>query len=292
MASRPRNSEVLMKFAYFLSCINESITKEVNCSLDLLNSTLGITMIRLENGTCCGGSNLDYVSPDHFLAINGRNIALAEQLGLDLVTSCNTCLLTLRRAKQALDASQNKRDMVNKLLESEGLTYRGTSEIKHILWVISEDFGLSRLSERVVRPLAGIRFAPFYGCHIIRPSHLLGRDDPAAPASLDRVIEALGGVPVEYPAKSGCCGFHTLLVAEKESLALSGDAVEAASRADADYIVTPCPLCHTALDAYQSQALHGRTINRKMPVLHLSQMIGLAFGYSIDELGIGRHIVT
>ena len=281
-----------MKFAYFLSCINESITKEVNRSLDLLNTTLGITMIRLENGTCCGGSNLDYVSPDHFLAVNGRNIALAEQLGLDLVTSCSTCLLTLRRAKQLLDNSKDKRDMVNSLLESEGLKYRGTSDIKHILWVISEDFGLSRLSERVVRPLAGIRFAPFYGCHIIRPSHLLGRDDPAAPASLDRIIEALGGVPVEYPAKNSCCGFHTLLVAEKESLAMSGDAIETAIRADADYIVTPCPLCHTALDAYQPQALHGRDVNRSIPVLHLSQMIGLALGYSSEELGIERHMIT
>lgn len=281
-----------MKFAYFLSCINESITKEVNRSLDLLNTTLGITMIRLENGTCCGGSNLDYVSPDHFLAVNGRNIALAEQIGLDLVTSCSTCLLTLRRAKQMLDTSQDKRDMVNSLLESEGLKYRGTSDIKHILWVITEDFGLPRLSERVVRPLSGIRFAPFYGCHIIRPSHLLGRDDPASPASLDRIIEALGALPVEYPAKNRCCGFHTLLVAEKESLAMSGDAIETAIRADADYIVTPCPLCHTALDAYQPQALHGRDVNRSIPVLHLSQMIGLALGYSSEELGIERHMIT
>lgn len=280
-----------MKFAYFISCINESMTKEVNNSLNLLTTTLGITMIRLESGTCCGGSNLDYVSPDHFLAVNGRNIALAEQLGLDLVTSCSTCLLTLRRAKQLLDSSQDKRDMVNSLLESEGLTYRGTSDIKHILWVISEDFGLFRLSERVVRPLAGMRFAPFYGCHIIRPSHLLGRDDPTAPSSLDRIIEVLGAVPVEYPAKSSCCGFHTLLVAEKESLALSGDVIETAIRADADYIVTPCPLCHTALDAYQPQALHGRSVKRSIPVLHLSQMIGLALGYSKEELGVERHMI-
>lgn len=280
-----------MKFAYFLSCINESMTKEVDLSLEQLSRDLGISMVKLEKGTCCGGSNLDYVSPEHFLAVNGRNIAMAEQMGLDLVTSCSTCLMTLRRAKQLLDSSPEKKESVNRLLEPEGLHYSGTSDVKHILWVITEDYGLGRLAEKVVRPLNGIRFAPFYGCHIIRPSHLLGRDNPAAPSSLDQVIEALGGCLIEYPAKNKCCGFHTLLVAEKESLTMSGDAIEAAIRGKADFIVTPCPLCHTALDAYQTKALRGRDISRNIPVLHLSQMIGLALGHSREELGIDRHMI-
>jgi len=281
-----------MKFAYFLSCINESMTKEVDRSLKRLKTDLGISLVKLEKGACCGGSNLDYVSPDHFLVVNGRNIALAEQLKLDLVTSCSTCLMTLRRAKQILDSSAEKREFVNRLLADEGLNYTGTSDVKHLLWVITEDLGLDRLAEKVTRPLTGIRFAPFYGCHIIRPSALLGRDNPAAPSSLDQVVEALGGSVVEYASKNKCCGFHTLLVAEKESLAMSGNALENALRANADYIVTPCPLCHTALDAYQPKALDGRGVSRSIPVLHLSQMIGLALGHSRQELGIDRHMIV
>lgn len=267
------------------------MTKEVDGSLEQLNKDLGITMVKLEKGTCCGGSNLDYVSPDHFLAVNGRNLALAEQLGLDLVTSCSTCLLTLRRAKQILDNSSEKRENVNRLLEADGLYYSGASDVKHILWVITEDYGLERLTEKVSKPLSGIRFAPFYGCHIIRPSHLLGRDNPVAPSSLDQVIEALGGTVVEFSSKNKCCGFHTLLVAEKESLTMSGDVLETAVRGNADYIVTPCPLCHTALDAYQLKALEGRTVRGNVPVLHLSQMIGLALGHTREELGIDRHMI-
>ncbi len=281
-----------MKFAYFLSCINESMTREVDRSIESLKKDLDIVLFKLEKGACCGGSNLDYVSPEHFLVINGRNIALAEQMNLDLVTSCSTCLLTLRRAKQILDSSPDKRQFVNSFLANEGLSYTGSSDVKHLLWVITEDLGLSRLAEKVTTPLTGIRFAPFYGCHIIRPSQLLGRDNPASPSSLDLVVEALGGSLVEYPSKNKCCGFHTLLVAEKESLAMSGNAIESAIRAEADYIVTPCPLCHTALDAYQPKALEGRRVSRSIPVLHLSQIIGLALGHSREELGIDRHMIT
>ncbi len=281
-----------MKYAYFLSCINESMTREVDLSIERWDKDLGIELVKLTQGTCCGGGNLDYVSPDHFLVINGRNIAMAEQMKLDLVTSCNTCLLTLRRAKQILDSSPEKRKLVNSTLRDEGLRYTGTSDIKHLLWVITEDYGLGQLAKRVTTPLTGMRFAPFYGCHILRPSNLLGKDNPATPMSLDHLVETLGGIPVEYASKNKCCGFHTLLVAEKESLAMSGNAIEDAIRAEADYIVTPCPLCHTAMDAYQPMAMAGRAVERRIPVLHLSQMIGLALGHSREELGIDRHMIT
>lgn len=281
-----------MKYAYFLSCINESMTKEVDLSLARWAKDLGIELVNLEKGTCCGGSNLDYVSPDHFLVINGRNIALAEKMGLDLVTSCSTCLMTLRRAKQVLDSSPEKRVMVNGHLAGEGLCYTGASDVKHLLWVLTEDYGLNRLAGKVTAPLWGVRFAPFYGCHILRPSSLLGRDNPTAPSSLDRLVEALGGSLVEYGSKNKCCGFHTLLVAEQQSLAMTGNALEDAVRAGADYIVTPCPLCHTALDAYQDKALAGRAVAGNIPVLHLSQMVGLALGYSKEELGIDRHMIA
>ena len=201
-----------MKYAYFMSCINESMTSEVDRSLKLLESALGMEFIPLEKGTCCGGSNLDYVSSDHFLVVNGRNLALAERMQLDMVTTCNTCLLSLRRARQILVDSPEKREFVNSMLKDEGLCFTGASDVKHLLWVITEDYGLERLAQKVTTPLTGMRFASFYGCHILRPSTLLGRDNPSAPGSLDRLVEALGATAVDYPSSNKCCGFHTLLV--------------------------------------------------------------------------------
>ncbi len=282
----------MKRYAYYLSCINESMTKEVDRSIDLWQNDLGLEFVKLHESTCCGGSNLDYVSPKHFALVNGRNIALAEKLGLDLVVSCNTCLMTIRTAKKKLDESPELKQEVNDLLKKEGLEYRGTSNVRHLLWVLAEDVGFEAIRQKVKVPLKNYRIAPFYGCHILRPSTVLGKDDPLEPSTLDMMIEALGGTTLPYEHKNRCCGFHTLLVAEEESLNVAAEALGEAIEIKADFIVTPCPLCHTVLDGYQAKALKHANIRSSIPVFHLSEMVGLALGYTEKQLGIKRHIVS
>lgn len=282
----------MKRYAYYLSCINESMTKEVDRSIDLWQNDLGIEFVKLHESTCCGGSNLDYVSPKHFALVNGRNIALAEKLGLDLVVSCNTCLMTIRTAKKKLDETPELKKEVNELLKKEGLEYKGTANVRHLLWVLAEDVGFEAIRQKVRVPLKNYRIAPFYGCHILRPSTVLGKDDPLEPSTLDMMIEALGGTPLPYEHKNRCCGFHTLLVAEEESLNVAAEALEEAIEIKADFIVTPCPLCHTVLDGYQAKALRQANVNSAIPVFHLSEMVGLALGYTEKQLGIKRHIVS
>ena len=282
-----------MKYAYYLSCINESMTKEVDRSLDKLKTDLDLDFVKLKRGTCCGGSNLEYVSEPHYLAVNARNIALAEDLDLDLVTSCNTCLMVLRTAKHHLDSDEKIRNEINEILKKERLQYKGKAKVKHLLWVINEDYGLDKLKAKVKKPLTDLKIAPFYGCHILRPSKYLGFEDPNAPSSLNQLIEAVGAEAVPYASSLKCCGFHTLLVAEEESLNIAANSLTDAIKTEADYIVTPCPLCHTSLDLYQERALKNRkNLPRKsIPILHLSQLIGLSLGYSKKELGIQKHMV-
>jgi succinate dehydrogenase / fumarate reductase, cytochrome b subunit len=282
----------MKRYAYYLSCINESMTKEVDRSIDLWQKDLGIELVKLHESTCCGGSNLDYVSPKHFALVNARNIAQAEKMGLDLVVTCNTCLMTIRTAKKKLDESPELKKEVNELLKKEGLEYRGTADVRHLLWILLEDVGLEAIRAKVKVPLKDSRIAPFYGCHILRPSTVLGKDNPLDPSSLDQLIEALGGQTLPFEHKNRCCGFHTLLVAEQESLSVAGEALEEAIQLKADFIVTPCPLCHTVLDGYQAKALKQAGINKAVHVFHLSEMVGLALGYSPKQLGIKRHIVS
>ena len=291
MKKNPENS-FMKRYAYYQSCINESMTKEVDRSIELWQHDLGIEMVKLHESTCCGGSNLDYVSPKHFALVNGRNIAAAEKMGLDLVVSCNTCLMTIRTAKKKLDESPELRAEVNELLKKEGLEYRGTSEVRHLLWVLIDDVGLDTIRRKVKAPLSRLKIAPFYGCHILRPSTVLGKDNPLEPTSLDQLLDALGGKTIPYEHKNRCCGFHTLLVAEAESLNVAAEALQEAMDGEADCIVTPCPLCHTVLDGYQSKALKQTKSHGSIPVFHLSEVVGLALGYSERQLGIRRHIVT
>lgn len=282
-----------MKYAYYLSCINEAMTKELDKALNLWKTDLDIELVRMESSTCCGGSNFDFVEPELFMINNARNIALAEQMGMDMVTTCSTCLLGLRKVKHRLDASEKQRDFVNEYLRKEGLEYKGTSEVKHLLWVLNEDFGLDKIKSMVKTPLTGVKIAPFYGCHTLRPSDVMGgHDDPYSPTSLHMLIEALGGETVEYPSNNKCCGFHTMLVAPEESLRVAADAIKDGIDHEADYIVTPCPFCHTSLDSNQPAAMKQEGYKGSIPILHLSQMVGLALGYSKKELGLNAHIVS
>jgi succinate dehydrogenase / fumarate reductase, cytochrome b subunit len=133
--------------------------------------------------------------------------------------------------------------------------------------------------------------APFYGCQLLRPSKLMGFDDPDRPTSLETVIEACGGEPVDYPAKTLCCGFPILLAREKTSLAELARPLEQALAAGAEAMVTSCPLCHLSLDAWQKNA--ERSLGRKigLPVFHLSQLVALAAGLAPAELQFSRHVV-
>ncbi|AOS84602.1 succinate dehydrogenase [Chlorobaculum limnaeum] len=282
----------MKRYAYYQSCINEAMTREVDRSIDLWQHDLGIELVKLHESACCGGSNLDYVSPKQFALVNARNIALAEKQGLDLIVSCNTCLMTIRTAKKKLDESPALRAEVNEILREEGLEYRGTSDVRHLLWVLIDDVGLDVIRKKVKNPLSKLRIAPFYGCHILRPSSVLGKDNPLEPTSLDMLLDALGARSIPYEHKNRCCGFHTLLVAEEESLNVAAEALKEAMDEKADFIVTPCPLCHTVLDGYQSKALRHNGLKGSIPVLHLSEVVGLALGYSERQLGIKRHIVT
>jgi succinate dehydrogenase / fumarate reductase cytochrome b subunit len=177
------------------------------------------------------------------------------------------------------------------MLAPDGITYRGTAEVKHLLWVLVQDVGLSTLRQAVKRSLAGLRVAPFYGCYILRPSRDLGFDDPNNPTSLEELIVALGGERIDYASRIKCCGFPLALENEPMALAMSGNATAEAKREGADCMVTPCPLCHMSLDIYQERAGQQRGERFDMPVFHLPQLVGLALGLSEQDLGLPRHMV-
>jgi succinate dehydrogenase / fumarate reductase cytochrome b subunit len=209
-----------------------------------------------------------------------------------LLTVCNVCTLNLRQANHMLQGDANLLDRVNENLESVGVPeYNGTVEVRHLLWEIAEGDGYELLKTAAHKGLKGLKVAPFYGCQILRPSKIMGFEDPDRPWSLERIIEACGGEAVDYPAKIKCCGFPIIQAREETAMGELIQPVEQAIDAGADVMVTPCPLCHLSLDAWQSklEAATGRTFN--LPVLHLAQLVGVAAGLEESELKFKRHIV-
>jgi len=283
-----------LKYALFTGCTAKQSTPELLSSTLAVADKLGIEITILEEASCCGASHLQDF--DEFLAhvLNARNICYAEKHGLTMITICNTCQLNSQMTKHALDTNPELKARVNEKLAEVGLEYKGTSQIKHFLYALIDDYGLDAIKDKVVTPLSQFNIAPFYGCHNIRPSelheHSNGGENPYMPTSLDRLIEALEGHPVDYSSKNKCCGFHVELQANHTSEVLTGNALVDAIDHDADMMVTPCPLCHLKMDTYQDSV--GKVMGRdiEIPVLHMPQMVALALGATEEEIGLKFHV--
>ena len=284
-----------LKYALYTGCTAKESTPELLSSTMAIADKLGIELEILEEASCCGASHLqDY---DDFLALvlNARNLCYAEARGLTMVTICNTCQLNESMTKHRLDTNPELKARVNEKLKEVGLEYKGTSNVKHFLYALIEDFGLDKIKEKVTTPLSQFNIAPFYGCHNIRPQELheftnKKAENPYNPTSLDDLIIACGGNTVDYEEKNKCCGFHIELQSPHSSALVAGNALTGAIDSNSDWMVTPCPLCHLKLDTQQGHI--GKVVGREidLPVLHMPQMVGLALGCTPAELGLKKHV--
>ena len=280
----------MMKFAFFPGCVLKGAAAEAYTSMMKVCEKIGIELTEVENWTCCGASHAQGVNDLAALAVNARNISIAEHMGLPIMTVCNTCTLQLRTAKARLDKDESLKNKVNEILEKGGhpYKYQGTSEITHFLWVLDNHPEL--LDGKIERPLNNLKVAPYYGCHILRPQEIMSHEDGKNPHSLEKLIEKLGARCVEFSAKRKCCGFHAQLAAEHDVLTVTGQIADSAGRASADVLVTPCPLCQMQLDMYEPEgreAVHSRV---ELPILHLQQLVGFALGLSKKDVGFDRHV--
>jgi succinate dehydrogenase / fumarate reductase cytochrome b subunit len=284
-----------LKYALFTGCTAKQSTPEQMMSTLAVADKLGIELVELTEASCCGASHLQDYDDFLSLVLNARNIAYAEKHGLTMVTICNTCQLNTSMTKHRLDNDEKLKARVNEKLGEVGLEYKGTSNVTHFLYALIDDFGLDKIKKMVVTPLSQFNIAPFYGCHNIRPSELQNethksKESAYRPTSLDDLIIACGGTSVEYKEKTKCCGFHVELQAPHTSAVLAGNVVAGAMDNNADWMVTPCPLCHLKIDTqtdHLSKAI-GREV--KLPILHMQQMLGLALGCSAKELGLKHHV--
>lgn len=279
-----------MKYGFFPGCVLEAAAKEDYTATLAVAKKLDIELIELPGWTCCGASHVQDIEPLTALAVNARNLSLGEKLNLPILTVCNTCTLMLRKAKAELDGGA--KDKVNEILAKAGLHYEGTSQVTHLLWALVDDYGLDKLQKLIKKPLTGLKIAGYYGCHLLRPPQVMNVEDHVVPHELDDLIRTLGAEPVAFDGKLKCCGFHALYPAEDSAKRMCGEINYSAVQAGADCITTPCPLCQLQLDMYQPEGKAVVGMKEDIPVLHLSQLIGLALGLSHDDLGMKRHIVS
>ena len=283
-----------MKVAYWPGCVSRGFTPELHGSMEKVAPLLDIELVELDRASCCGAGVIAEHSQELADTLNARTFALAQQVeGADLMMNiCSTCQGAQSECQQRLDASATYREHVNGTLAGEGLEYEANIVNKNFLWVLVEEIGLDNLKSMVKRPLTDLRVGPFYGCYIVRPTDRLKIDtEQPRDEYLGMVIETLGGTVIDYAGSHKCCGFPIITMNKQASLAQAGRHLGDATDADADCLVTPCPLCHLNLDLQQPMAAKEVGRDLKMPVLHLPQLVGLALGLEPKELGLQHHVV-
>ena len=286
-----------LKYAYYPGCVAQGACRELYISTQSLTQALGIELVELKKASCCGSGTFKEDSQLLEDTVNARNIALAESLNLPLLTHCSTCQGVLghvdERLKECQSTNPDYLNKVNGLLQKEGCSpYRGSTEVKHLLYALVADYGLEEITQRVTKKLSGLKCAAFYGCYLLRAQKSMPYDDPFKPEAMENVFRAVGATPVYYRGRTQCCGWPLSSYATTESFQMAGNHIQEALNNGADCIVTPCPLCHLNLDSRQPEV--EKVIGEKLglPILHLPQLIALALGVSPKELGLERHIVS
>ncbi len=278
-------------YGYFPGCVAQESCRELYQATAIVADKLDFDLIELKAASCCGASVVNDMNRHLARMLNARTFAEAEALGLDTVlTICSTCTGHMRQANHELTTSERYMTEANDVLKRFGRGYSGKVETKHMAWIIRDDIGIDKLKSMVVRPLKGMKIGAFYGCHVLRPEEYApSGEDPRNPHNMEDVILALGAEPIVYDGRTKCCGFHIQLEREEVAINLVGKNMAEARDQGAESIVTGCPLCHLALDAYQSKSgpNWGKT---DLPVFHLPQLIALALGVPPEKLGLQKHL--
>jgi succinate dehydrogenase / fumarate reductase cytochrome b subunit len=281
-----------MTYAFYPGCVSRGGCPELYPAAVKVAEKLNLELRELTDVGCTGAGVL---SRDVSDPINARTFAKAEQQGLStIMTICSTCQGVMTQANQRLKNGSEYREQINtKYLADEGLEYKGTVEVKHLLWVLMEDYGRDKLTPQIVRPLTGLKVAPFYGCYLRRPSDLMAPKGFAGRKTyLEDLISLVGAEVTDFGGKSKCCGFPILTANEDNSLQMASDHTSEAKSKGADCMVTPCPLCHLNLDGNQPNAEKKTKRQIGLPILHLPQLVGLALGFDEQEMELQRHIVS
>ncbi|MBC9783208.1 CoB--CoM heterodisulfide reductase iron-sulfur subunit B family protein [Heliobacterium chlorum] len=276
-----------MKYGLYPGCSLNGTGIEYGLSTKAVAQKLGIDFVEIPDWNCCGASSAH--NRDHLLsvALPARNLALAEQHGLDqIAVPCAACYQRMKAAEVALRDEPTRRE-VGEVIE---MKVEGKSRTRALVEVFTNDLDAEFLSSVVVRPLSGLKVASYYGCLLVKPAQV-AIDSPENPMIMDKLMAALGATPVEWSYKTECCGGSLAITRPEASLGMTANVLKYAKLAGADCIVTPCPLCTSNLDMRQKAAEGLLGMELGLPIYYFTELMGVALGLEMSQLGLTKHFV-
>ena len=275
----------MIKYALFLGCNIPARVQQYETSARSVLAEIGVDIEDIKEFNCCGYPlrNSDFKT---FVLFSARNLALAEKLGLNMITLCKCCYGSLKMAEHHMKENSFLKDEVNETLAKEGLEYNGNLEIKHFLSALYSDIGINILKEKITRNFKNLKIATHYGCHALRPSNIMQFDDPVSPVIFDRLVELTGAKSIDWSLKLECCGAPVLGINDDLSMNLTEKKLTDGKKAGADYLCTACPWCHLQFDSVQKMMLEQQRLNNHLPAILFPQLLGIAMGIDKETLGI------
>lgn len=276
-----------MEFAFFPGCKIPYYQPQYGQAVQTVLGELGVGLTEIEFGCC--GYPIRHQDKVAYLFTAARNLALAEQRGLELLTPCQCCFGSLRKAAHILEQDQAARREVDDLLAEEGLSYRGETRVWHLLQVLGEKVGVQAIKDKVVRPFKDLKLAVHYGCHALRPSEIVQFDDPLAPSIFERLVELTGAKCVPWHRRLQCCGNPLWGKNDALALKLTAAKLSDAAAAGADYLCVACTYCQIQFDTVQSKVMGEMPGVPRVPSVLYPQLLGLAMGLEPGRLGLSRN---
>ena len=277
----------------FLGCVVPNRYPGIEMATKLCLAKMDIDCVELKGASCCPAPGVfRSFDTSSWLALAARNIVLSEEMDRDILTICNGCFSTLVDANRILKNDPALRKQTNGHLAKIGREFRGNIEVRHIIEYLHKEVGPDKVRSFIERPL-NIRAAVHYGCHLLKPSRERELGSFERPEFFDELIECLGATSVDYPDKTECCGAGggVRSAQREDSLRLAQHKLSRIKDANIDCIVNACPFCHMQLDAGQEEIRQRTGIVYNIPVLHYTQLLGLALGFSPDMLGINLNVI-
>lgn len=271
-----------MKFSYYPGCSLEATAKEYDLSARAVSAALEVELSAIPDWNCCGATSAH--STNHFLgiALPARNLALAQEAGLDVVVPCSACYSRLKTADYLCRENETVRKNMEDML---GFKYQGKVKVLSLLEVFTTKVGLMKISAAVTRPLTGLKLACYYGCLLVRPPELSSFLQPEYPVFLDELMIALGAESVPWSYKVECCGASLGLVHSAIVRKIVTRLLRSAKEAGAQAVVTACPLCQANLEMRREKE------DKDLPVFYFTELMGISLGLKNTPTWLKKHLV-
>jgi len=276
-----------VKYASFWGCQIPLRLPSIEIASRKVFSRLGLETVDLPGYSCCPEPVISrLLDKTAWLAISARNLAIAEELNLNLMTLCNGCYETLVEANEILRNEPEEKEKVNAILGRFGKQYNGGVEVKHVVEVLYENVGIKKIKDNIVKPQK-IRIALHYGCHMYREPY--GEDIMRKPSMMRKLACAAGAEIIDYGLERLCCGYPSMQADEEFSLTHRLlPKLRRIEESGAEAILLSCPACTLQFEMGQV-SLRPRGYQYRFPCVNIMEILALSFGFSPKELHLEMH---